>query len=119
MGRGRLRTRYIRTLFVGGGSSRCEEEGSLTILLEHMMGQRDVRLRHGANYDVFDPEYIRREYSKAESLLTVCENPVVYGIESHWEPGEPPPKQSYPGQQYPSGLDGQAIGHFRTMSEPA
>ena len=89
------------------------------LLLEHMMGQRDVRLRHGANYDVFDPEYIRREYSKAESFLTVCANPVVYGIESHWEPGEPPPQQSYPGQQYPPGLDGKIIGHFRTMSEPA
>ena len=40
-------------------------------LLEHMMGQKDKWLLHGGTYDVFDPEYIKKEYARAEPLLTV------------------------------------------------
>ena len=40
-------------------------------LLEHMMGQKDRGLLHGGTYDVFDPEYIKKEYVRAEPLLTV------------------------------------------------
>ena len=40
-------------------------------LLEHMMGQKDRWLLHGGTYDVFDPDYIKREYARAEPHLTV------------------------------------------------
>jgi|SRR5712692_4457546 hypothetical protein len=40
-------------------------------LLEHMMGHHNLRLTHGGNYDEFDPDYIRKEYAKAEQFLTV------------------------------------------------
>jgi integrase len=40
-------------------------------LLEYMMGQRNVVLRHGGSYDQWDPDYIRKEYAKAEAMLTV------------------------------------------------
>jgi len=40
-------------------------------LLEHMMNQKDRWLLHGGTYDVFDPEYIKREYARAEPFLTV------------------------------------------------
>jgi len=66
-------------------------------LLEHMMGQHNLRLRHGGNYDEFDPDYIRREYSKAEPFLTVTADPVFFGIESRWKPGDPTPRQLLPG----------------------
>jgi integrase len=41
-------------------------------LLSYMMGHRNTVQRHGGNYDEFDPDYIRREYSKAEPFLTVA-----------------------------------------------
>ena len=40
-------------------------------LLEYMIGQKDRWALHGGNYDVFDPDYIRREYARAEPFLTV------------------------------------------------
>ena len=40
-------------------------------LLEHMMGQKDRWLLHGGTYEVFDPDYIKREYARAEPHLTV------------------------------------------------
>jgi len=40
-------------------------------LLEHMMNQKDRWLLHGGTYDVFDPDYIKREYARAEPFLTV------------------------------------------------
>lgn len=40
-------------------------------LLEYMLGQKDRWLRHGGDYDVFDPDYIRREYARGEPFLTV------------------------------------------------
>jgi hypothetical protein len=68
------------------------------VLLEHMMGQHNVRLRHGGSYDEFDPDYIRREYSKAEPYLTVTSDPVSYGTENRWLPGEPTPQVYRPKQ---------------------
>ena len=38
-------------------------------LLAYMMGHKNTELRHGGNYDEFDPDYIRREHSKAEPLF--------------------------------------------------
>src|SRR2546422_7526810 len=43
-------------------------------LLEFMMGHRNMRLLHGAQYDSYSAEYIRREYSKAEQYLTFVSN---------------------------------------------
>jgi integrase len=90
-----------------------------SVLLEHMLGQRNVRLRHGGSYDEFDPDYIRREYSKAESFLTVAADPVFYGIESRWKPGDPTPQQTRPNQQeYPSSQNGLDSGNKTATAVP-
>src|SRR5205823_14571088 len=44
-------------------------------LLEHMMGHHNLRLMHNAAYDEFDPDYIRKEYSNAESYLGSDDRP--------------------------------------------
>ena len=44
-------------------------------LLEHMMGHHNLRLMHGAAYDEFDPDYIRKEYSNAEPYLGSDDRP--------------------------------------------
>ena len=58
-------------------------------LLEHMLGQRNVKLLHGGEYDEFDPVYIRREYSKAEPYLTVTTDPAVFEETDVWKVGDP------------------------------
>ncbi len=60
-------------------------------LLNYMIGHRPGFLRYGGAYDQFDPDYIRREYSKAEPLLTVMTNVVSYGAGSHMEANVPEP----------------------------
>ncbi len=65
-------------------------------LLEYMIGHQDLRLRHGGNYDEFEPDYIRKEYAKAEPYLTVTTNPTQYGVEHTWHPGEPVPRFEHP-----------------------
>jgi integrase len=52
-------------------------------LLAYMMGHRNTVLRHGGNYDEFDPDYIRREYSKAEPFLTVISEPGKNSLEQN------------------------------------
>jgi len=70
-------------------------------LLAYMMGHHNVRMRHGGNYDEFDPDYIRKEYSKAEPLLTVTTDPVSHGMENGWRPGVPVPRLENPRQLAP------------------
>ena len=65
-------------------------------LLEHMMGHHNLRLTHGGNYDEFDPDYIRKEYAKAEPFLTVTSDPVSHGVENTWHPGDPVPRLERP-----------------------
>ncbi len=89
-------------------------------LLEHMMGQHNVMLRHGGSYDEFDPDYIRREYSKAEPYLTVTADPVSCGMESRWTPGEPAPQLYRPKQSsIPTSPVPSAGGTNRTSSASA
>jgi len=65
-------------------------------LLEYMMGHHNLRLRHGGSYDEFDPDYIRKEYSKAEPFLTVTTDPVMHGVEKSWHLGDPVPRLERP-----------------------
>ena len=65
-------------------------------LLEYMMGHHNLRLRHGGSYDEFDPDYIRKEYSKAEPFLTVTTDPVLHGVEKGWGLGDPVPRLERP-----------------------
>jgi hypothetical protein len=61
-----------------------------------MMGHHNLRLTHGGNYDEFDPDYIRKEYSRAEPFLTVTSDPLSVGVEKMWHPGEPVPRLENP-----------------------
>ena len=58
-------------------------------LLDFMMGHRNLRVVHGGSYDQFSPEYIRREYSKAEPYLTFVSNPqsssMIQTVKPPWE----------------------------------
>ena len=62
-------------------------------LLAYMMGHRNTFRGHGGNYDEFDPDYIRREYSKAEPFLSVLSNPISYGADISLAAQPAPPKQ--------------------------
>lgn len=71
-------------------------------LLEYMMGHHNLRLRHGGSYDEFDPDYIRKEYCKAEPFLSVTTDPVSHGIENAWHPGDPVARLESPRQSGPN-----------------
>ncbi len=40
-------------------------------LLDYMIGHNNMRLKHGGEYDEFDPNFIRTQYARAEPFLTV------------------------------------------------
>src|SRR5207245_10575822 len=52
-------------------------------LLDYMIGHKNMRLKHGGDYDEFDPNYIRTQYSRAEPFLTVLSGQEPLPIGKH------------------------------------